>query len=291
MKDFQDKVAAITGAGSGIGRALALELARRGCALALSDIDQTGLLETLRLVQSAGQTDASTAVVDVADRAAVFEWAGECRARHGKVNLLFNNAGVALNSMAESTLPEDFDWLMGINFWGVVNGCHAFLLHLRASGDAHVINMSSVFGLMAMPTQSAYNASKFAVRGFTEALRMELELASVPVGVTCVHPGGVATNIARAGRVDPAMDAIMGMDAAQQRERAHRMIQGTTPEAAARKILSGVEHNARRVLVGPDARVVDWMTRLLGSAYQVLVLRQVRRIREADLLAAKGKAA
>ena len=291
MKDFKHKVAAITGAGSGIGRALALELTGRGCALALSDIDNDGLLETLRLVQAGGGTDTSTALVDVSDRNAVFEWAGECRARHGKVNLLFNNAGVALNSMAESTRPEDFEWLMGVNFWGVVNGCQAFVPHLRASGAGHVVNISSVFGLMAMPTQSAYNASKFAVRGFTEALRMELELAGAPVGVTCVHPGGVATNIARAGRVDPAMAAIMGMDAARQRERAHRMIQGTSPGTAARQILAGVERNARRVLVGPDARVVDWMTRLLGSAYQVLVLRQVRKMRAADLLAAKGKAA
>jgi NAD(P)-dependent dehydrogenase (short-subunit alcohol dehydrogenase family) len=282
MKDFRDKVAAVTGAGSGIGRALALELAARGCALALSDIDQPGLLETLRLARAAGAADASASHVDVADRDAVFGWAGECRVRHGKVNLLFNNAGVALNAMAESTRPEDFAWLMGINFWGVVNGCQAFLPHLRASGDGHVVNISSVFGLMAMPTQS--------VRGFTEALRMELELGGVPVGVTCVHPGGVATNIARAGRVDPAMAAIMGMDADQQRERGNRMIQRTTPQEAARQILSGVERNARRVLVGPDARVVDWMTRLLGSAYQVMVLRQVRRIRDADLLAAKGNA-
>jgi NAD(P)-dependent dehydrogenase (short-subunit alcohol dehydrogenase family) len=290
MKNFQGKVAAITGAGSGIGRALAIDLARRGCALALADIDTQGLAQTQSLAQAQG-VRVTAATVDVAQRQAMFDWAAQCRAEHGKVNLVFNNAGVALTAFAESTTPADFDWLMGINFWGVVHGTQAFMPHLRASGEGHVINVSSLFGIMAMPTQAAYNASKFAVRGFTEALRMELELEGAPVSATCVHPGGIATHIALAGRVDPAIVHVSGMDAQAHRERGHKMIQVTTPESAARQILTGVERNARRVLVGPDAKWMDFWTRLLGSSYQPLVLRRVRKIRAAERPLADGKTA
>jgi short-subunit dehydrogenase len=181
--------------------------------------------------------------------------------------------------MADSTHPADFEWLMGINFWGVVHGTQAFLPHLRASGDGHVINISSLFGLMAMPTQSAYNASKFAVRGYTEALRMELELAGDAVSATCVHPGGVGTNIAMAARIDDAVLRGSGMDAQQHRERASKMIQVTTPDSAAEQILRGIERNARRVLVGPDAWQMDFFTRLLGAGYQQLVLKRFRKMR------------
>jgi len=278
MKSFQGKVAAITGAGSGIGRALAIELARRGCALALADLDALRLAETQALAQADG-VRVTTSALDVANRQAVFDWAERCRTEHGKVNLIFNNAGVALTSFAETTAQADFEWLMGINFWGVVHGTQAFMPHLRASGEGHVINISSLFGIMAMPTQSAYNASKFAVRGFTEALRMELELAEAPVSATCVHPGGIATNIAMAGRIDPAIERVSGMDAQAHRKRAHKMIQVTTPQSAARQILTGVERNARRVVVGPDAKLMDLWTRIFGSWYQPLVLRGVRKLR------------
>ncbi len=277
MKDFKDKVAAITGAGSGIGRAIALELAQRGCALALSDIDGDRVAATAQGARALGAR-VTTAALDVSDRAAMFAWAAQCRADHGKVNLVFNNAGVALSSPAEATQLADFEWLMGINFWGVIHGTQAFVPHLRASGEGHVVNISSIFGIIGMPTQSAYNAAKFAVRGFTEALRMELDLEGGAVSATCVHPGGVGTNIALAGRIDPAMERISGMDAQTQRERANRMIQVTTPESAALQIIAGVERNARRVLVGPDARLLDFWTRLLGSAYQRLVLRKVRQV-------------
>jgi short-subunit dehydrogenase len=290
MKNFRGKMAAITGAGSGIGRALAIELARRGCALALADLDAQCLAETQTLAQAEGAR-VTTATLDVADRQAMFDWAGRCRAEHGKINLIFNNAGVALTSFAEATTQADFEWLMGINFWGVVHGTQAFMPHLRASGEGHVINISSLFGIMAMPTQSAYNASKFAVRGFTEALRMELDLAGTPVSATCVHPGGVATNIVMAGRIDPAVERVSGVAAQAQRERAHKMIQVTTPQAAARQILAGVERNARRVVVGPDAKLMDFWTRLLGSWYQPLVLRDVRRRRAKDGALADSRAA
>jgi NAD(P)-dependent dehydrogenase (short-subunit alcohol dehydrogenase family) len=278
MKITSGMVAAITGAGSGMGRELALLLARRGCELALADVDQVKLAETAQLLQPLG-VKVTTTVLDVSDRALVFRWADDCRSKHGKVNLLFNNAGVALSSIAESTQPQDFEWLMGINFWGVVHGTQAFMPLLRASGAGHVTNISSVFGLLAMPTQSAYNASKFAVRGFTEALRMELELEGAPVSASCVHPGGIGTNIARAGRVDPAIEGLTGETAQQQRERAHQMIQVTTAPEAAAQIVAGVERNARRILVGPDARRVEFITRFFGAAYQLLIMKQVRKMR------------
>jgi short-subunit dehydrogenase len=289
MKIKPGMVAAITGAGSGIGRALALELARRGCSLALADIDGTRLEQTAQQAQALSAPVTST-VLDVSDRAAVFFWADNTVAALGGVNMIFNNAGVALTAMAEATQPTDFEWLMGINFWGVVNGTQAFLPRLRATGEGHVVNISSLFGLMAMPTQGAYNASKFAVRGFTEALRMELELEGGQVSATCVHPGGVATNIALAGRIDDGFVRRTGVEAQAHRERANQMLQVTTPEAAAAQIIAGIERNAARVLVGSDARRMDWWIRLLGAGYQQLVLKRVRKLR-AQALAQRREAA
>ena len=202
MKDFNGKVAAITGAASGIGRALALELAGRGAELALSDIDVDGLAETqAQVAKRAPSAKVTTTRLDVADRDAVFAWAGQVVADHGKVNVIVNNAGVALGATVEQMKITDFEWLMGINFWGVVHGTQAFLPHLKATGDGHVVNVSSVFGLIGIPSQSAYNAAKFGVRGFTEALRMELDIAGEGVSATCVHPGGIKTNIAKNARM------------------------------------------------------------------------------------------
>jgi len=169
---------------------------------------------------------------------------------------------------------------MGINFWGVVHGTQAFLPYLRASGDVHVINTSSLFGIIAMPTQGAYNASKFAVRGYTEALRMELEMEGVSVSATCVHPGGVATNIATASRIDDSIQLLTGQDAHAHRRHANRLINATKPDDAARRILAGVQRNARRVLIGSDARRVDFIPRLMGSAYQIHVLRFHRKLQD-----------
>lgn len=277
MKGFKGKVAALTGAGSGMGRSLAIELARRGCELALSDINEIGLVETMHACVAYG-VRVTTQRLDVADRAAVFAWAAQAAETHGRINLIFNNAGVALAVPAETAKIEDFEWIMGINFWGVVHGTQAFLPYLRASGDGHVINTSSLFGLIAMPTQSTYNASKFAVRGYTEALRMELEIEGAPVSATCVHPGGVATNIATASRVDDSIKALTGQDADAHRRQANRLINGTQPDDAARQILAGVERNARRVLIGQDAKRVDLIARLLGSGYQRYVLRFHRKM-------------
>lgn len=277
MQDFKNKVAAITGAASGMGRTLAVELARRGCHLALSDVNEADLAKTAELAAKHG-VKVTIAKLDVARRDAVFAWADQVAREHGKVNLVFNNAGVALSAPSDSVSITDFEWIMGINFWGVIHGTQAFMPHLKASGEGHVINTSSLFGLMAVPTQGTYNASKFAVRGYTEALRMELEMQGACVSATCVHPGGIATNIAMAGKIDPAMEKLTGVNAEAQKRRANKLINVTTAESAALQILAGVEKNARRVLVGPDAKRLDKMVRLLGSWYQHLVMRQLKRM-------------
>ena len=267
MKNFKGKVAAITGAASGMGRTLALELARRGCHLALSDVNEAGLTETAALVARLG-VKVTTQRLDVSDRLAMNAWAEQVVREHGKVNLIFNNAGVALGATLDSVRPEDFEWIMGINFWGVVWGTQAFLPYLKQSGEGHIVNTSSLFGLLSLPTQGTYNASKFAVRGFTESLRQELDLDRCGVSATCVHPGGIRTNIAMAARIDPAMQKRTGSDPEQARKRFDKLLNTTTAESAAQQILRAVEKNKRRVLVGPDARFLDKVVRLFGSWYQ-----------------------
>jgi butyryl-CoA dehydrogenase len=274
MKSFSGKVAAITGAGSGIGRALAQDLARRGAHLALSDIDDVGLAETVALCEGHG-VKVTSQRVDVADRDAVYAWADQVVADHGKVNLIFNNAGVALGAAIEAMSYEDFEWLMGINFWGVVHGTKAFLPHLKLAGEGHIVNMSSVFGLMSIPSQSAYNAAKFGVRGFTDALRIELDVARSGVSCTTVHPGGIKTNIARNARMDPSV-ASFGGDTDRARNDFDKVAM-TSPEKAARQILAAVEKNRRRALIGPDAKVLDFISRLPAGVYQRVLVRGARR--------------
>jgi short-subunit dehydrogenase len=269
MKTFRGKVAAITGAGSGIGRALAEQLTAEGCELALSDVNEQGLAETVQRAKQRG-VRVTSARLDVRSREGVEAWAARVVTEHGRVNLLFNNAGVALSGTVKELAVEDYAWIMDINFWGVVYGTKAFLPHLEASGEGHVVNLSSVFGLTAQPLMSGYNASKYAVRGFTESLRQELELTGSRVSATCVHPGGIKTNIAQAARVSSSVAAVTGMDErAATREFERTFI--TTPERAAATILAAVRKNARRVLVGPDAHLYDLMVRAAPAAYQRVV--------------------
>jgi len=261
MTQVAGKVAVITGAGSGIGRALAYELARRGASLALSDVDGAGLAETVAHSRVIGAA-VHEAKLDVSDRQALLAYAEAVYDEYGRVNLVFNNAGIAFTGDVEQMSFEQIERVMDVDFWGVVNGTKAFLPYLIASGEGHVVNISSLFGLLAVPGQSAYNAAKFAVRGFTESLAMEMKVNNHPVRVTCVHPGGVKTAIARNG------GTVEGRDSAQLAEFFDSKLAKTTADSAARQILAGVSKNRVRTLVGLDAKFLDAAVRLVGPRYQ-----------------------
>lgn len=272
MKNLSNKVVVITGAGSGIGRALAVNLAGKGARLALSDVNEAGLGETVELAVKAGSPDVHTARLDVADKAAFAAYATEVAEHFGQVNVVINNAGVALAGDAVDLTYEDMEWIVGINFWGVVYGTKEFLPHLIASGDGHVVNLSSLFGLLAMPGQSAYNATKFAVRGFTEALREEMLIAGHKVGVTSVHPGGIKTAIARSARVSDKED--QAATAKLFDEKLARM----TPDRAAEIIVKGITKNQARVLVGLDAHALHNFQKFTGSRYEDIVAVLSKRV-------------
>ena len=278
MKSFDSKVAVITGAGSGIGRALALNLAGKGALLALSDVDDKGLAETVDLVQRAGAREVRSDHLDVADRGAFQVYAAAVAEQFGRVNLVINNAGVALSGDFEDLEYPDMDWIMGINFWGVAHGTKEFLPHLIASGDGHLVNLSSLFGLVSMPGQSMYNAAKYAVRGMSEAVREEMLVAGHPVGVTVVHPGGIKTAIARNARYSAKED---GAESARFFD---KKLARMTPERAAEIILKGVEDDKARVLVGIDAHAVHTLAKLLGSRYQDVVANRAKKLAPTKVL-------
>ena len=265
-------VAVITGAASGIGAALAVNLARRGMHLALVDLNAAGLDATAAQARTAGVT-VSTHAMDVADHAAVAALPAAVLATHGHVTALVNNAGVAIGGMFEQVDAEDFDWLMDINFGATVRLTRAFLPVLARESAAQLVNVSSIFGIIAPPAQTAYSASKFAVRGFSESLRHELEMAGSPVGVTLVHPGGVRTAISENARL------AKGLDAAQvQRERANwRSLLALAPEKAAGIIAVAIERREPRVLVGQDAKAAALVQRLFPVTYWKHVARDIAR--------------
>ena len=265
MTKFRNKVAVITGAASGIGRALALRLADEGARLAISDVNEVGLAETVALATRRGATEIHQAELDVADKKAFFAYADDVIEHFGEVHLVINNAGVALGATIKEMKLEDLEWLMGINFWGVVYGTKAFLPHLERAEWGHIVNISSVFGIIAVPTQGAYNAAKFAVRGFTEALRQELEIDGSAVSATSVHPGGIRTNIARNARQTES--GLMGRTADQAADQFDKVAR-TTADEAARVILEGVRKNKRRVLIGADAHIIDAAQRTFPTLYQ-----------------------
>ncbi len=279
MNKYNNCVAVVTGAGSGIGRALALQLNQAGAHLAISDINFKNLQETVAMLnQDAGGVFST--VLDVANQTAVFDHAQEVMNHYGRVNLVINNAGVALASGNFWETPlEDFKWLMDINFYGVVFGTKAFLPLLQQSDWGHIVNISSLFGLVSVPEQSAYNSSKFAVRGFTEALRQELELADSNVSCTSVHPGGIKTNIARAAKVSQGHrfnDEAEKDTAANDFDKLAR----TTPESAAQQILDAVQKNKKRLLIGNDAKLLDKIQRLLPTRYGNIMQGLVDRMRK-----------
>ena len=270
MADFAQKVAVVTGAGSGIGQALALELARRGAKLAISDIDAKGLAHTEHLIRSMG-APVKADRLDVTEREAVEAYADEVNEHFGVVNQIYNIAGIAFMGDVEVTEFKNLERVMDIDFWGVVNGTKAFLPHLIASGDGHVVNMSSMYGLFAVQGQAAYNSAKFAVRGFTEALRQEMVVARHPVKVTCVHPGYIKTPLiqnatAAAGLNINALDVIF------------QKVAITSPQRTAKIILNAVAKNKARVLPGADAKLFDFIVRLTGSGYMRLFVPMNRRL-------------
>lgn len=272
MRTLDGKVVVITGAGSGIGRALALNAAAKGAILALSDVDEVGLLETVEHARTQTAREIRTDKLDVRDRDEMASYAASVKDQFGRVNVVINNAGVALHGDFEEMSHEQFEWIMDINFWGVVNGTKEFLPHLIESGDGHVVNISSLFGLMGMPGQSAYNSSKFAVRGFSEALRLEMLIAKHPVKISCVHPGGIKTAIARNARTTESHDA------ATIAELFDKKLAKTTAERAAQVIIDGVLAGKPRIVVGMDAKFLDIWVRLVGSRYQGVLARIAARV-------------
>lgn len=270
MAFLEGGVAVVTGAASGIGRALARQLSAAGSALAIADIDAQGLAETAASLIGKGKV--STHILDVADEAAVRAFAEDVIARHGRVTLLINNAGVALIGTFEEISLDDLRWLMGINFWGAVYGVKYFLPTLKQQPRAHIVNLSSVFGMIAPVGQAAYSASKFAVRGFTEAIRHELEGTSVCV--SCVHPGGIQTPIAKRARLGANAPEIKGKEAGQVFEK----LAITSPEDAAARILKGVERREPRILIGRDARQIDLVQRLRPATYWKIMAKRRQKI-------------
>jgi short-subunit dehydrogenase len=269
MPFLANGVAVVTGAGSGIGRALARQLAVASSALALADIDGAGLEQTAASLSERG-VQLTTHIVDVSDESAMRALAEEVMTRHGRATLLINNAGVALHGRFEEISLADLRWLMGINFWGVVYGVKYFLPILKKEPRAHIVNISSVFGIVAPAGQSAYSASKFAVRGFTEALRHELEGTSV--FVSCVHPGGIRTPIARRARLGANTPPTSRDESVARFDR----LTSTMPDVAATRILEGVESREPRILIGRDARQIDLLQRLRPATYWKTLARRVQ---------------
>ena len=265
MKNFNNKVAAITGAGSGMGQQLAILLAKAGCHLSLSDVNEQGLAETVELLKPYS-VRVTSQKVNVADREQVKAWAADTMHSHGSVNMIFNNAGVALAATVEGASYQDLEWIMGINYWGVVYGTKEFLPYLKQSGEGHIINTSSLFGLTAQPTQSAYNSTKFAVRGFTESLRQELDLENCGVSALCVHPGGIRTNIANAARMSDSVRAL-GMNPEKSAKAFNKLLRMPAQEAA-EQILAAILKDKRRLLIGNDAKTLDIIQRILPTGYQ-----------------------
>ena len=266
MTAIRGAAAAVTGAASGIGRALAIELAARGCDLALADRDEAGLQAVAAEIGKAGAPLRKVTIhrVDVSEPAQITGFAQTAVQNHPGLNIVINNAGVALMGTFDEIDQAQMDWLMNINFWGVVHTTRAFLPHLSRQREAHIVNLSSVFGIVAPPGQTAYAAAKFAVRGFSESLRHELQMAESPVKLSVVHPGGVATNIARTSRAGTGRtDNTRRTEAIERFDAVAR----TTPAAAAQRIIAGIEANQPRILIGADARLLDLVQRLRPATY------------------------
>jgi short-subunit dehydrogenase len=275
MTAIRGAAAAITGAASGIGRALALEFAARGCDLALADRDEAGLQTLAAEIAKNRSQKVTLHRVDVGEPPQIEAFAQAAVAEHAALNIVVNNAGVALLGQFNEIDQAQMDWLMNINFWGVVHSTRAFLPHLARQREAHIVNVSSIFGIVAPPGQAAYAAAKFAVRGFSESLRHELQMAASPVRLSVVHPGGVATNIVRNSRTGVGMT-----DNARRAQSIERFDNAakTTPAAAALRIIAGIENNAPRILIGNDARFMDLLQRFRPGTYWAVLARRLEKM-------------
>jgi short-subunit dehydrogenase len=284
MTAIRGSAAAVTGAASGIGRALALELAAGGCDLALADRDEAGLQAVAGEIAKASQRKVTVHRLDVSEPGQIAAFAEAATAAHPALNIVINNAGVALLGQFAEIDQAQMEWLFNINFWGVVHGTRAFLPHLARQREAHIVNVSSIFGIVAPPGQSAYCAAKFAVRGFSESLRHELAVANSPVKLSVVHPGGVATNIARNSRTGSGVT-----DNARRVQSIERFdtLAKTTPAAAAQRIIAGIENNQPRILIGNDARFMDLLQRFRPGTYWKVMQRQIEKA--TAKMAASGK--
>jgi short-subunit dehydrogenase len=278
MTAIRGSAAAVTGAASGIGRALALELAARGCDLALADRDEAGLHATAAEIGRAGSQKVTAHRVDVGEPQQIADFAEAATLAHPGLNIVVNNAGVALLGQFNEIDQAQMDWLMDINFWGVVHSTRAFLPHLARQREAHIVNLSSIFGIIAPPGQTAYAAAKFAVRGFSESLRHELQMAASPVRLSVVHPGGVATNIVRNSRAGTGVT-----DNARRAQTIERFdaVARTTPAAAALRIITGIEKNRPRILIGNDARFMDLLQRFRPGTYWAVLARRIAKAAKA----------
>lgn len=274
MTTIRGSAAAVTGAASGIGRALALELAARGCDLALADRDEAGLHATAAEIGRACSQKVTAHRVDVGEPQQIADFAEAATLAHPGLNIVVNNAGVALLGQFNEIDQAQMDWLMDINFWGVVHSTRAFLPHLARQREAHIVNLSSIFGIIAPPGQTAYAAAKFAVRGFSESLRHELQMAASPVRLSVVHPGGVATNIVRNSRAGTGVT-----DNARRAQTIERFdaVARTTPAAAALRIITGIEKNQPRILIGNDARFMDLLQRFRPGTYWAVLARRIEK--------------
>jgi short-subunit dehydrogenase len=278
MTVLHGSATAVTGAASGIGRALAIELAARGADLALADRDEAGLQSVASEIATAHRVKVTTHRIDMGAPAEISAFAQAATSAHPALNILVNNAGVALLGRFDEIDQAQMDWLMNINFWGVVHATRAFLPHLATRREAHIVNLSSIFGIVAPPGQTAYAAAKFAVRGFSESLRHELQMAGSPVRLSVVHPGGVATNIVRNSQSGSGVT-----DNARRAESIERFdrIAKTAPKDAALRIIKGIEKNQPRILIGNDARMMDILQRLRPGTYWNVMARQLAKAAKA----------
>ena len=277
MTKISGAAAAITGAANGIGRALALELAARGCDVALADRDEAGLKTVAAEIKSTYSRNVSVHRTDVAEPAQIEAFAQAAAQQHPGLNIVINNAGVALFGQFHEISQAQIEWLMAINFWGVVHGTRAFMPHLERQREAHIVNVSSIFGIISPPGNSAYTAAKFAVRGFSESLRHELEMNKSAVRLSVVHPGGIATQIAR--------NAAVGAQMTDNKRRAESIdrfekIAKTPPASAAKRIIEGIEKNEKRILIGNDARMMDIIQRLMPVRYWSFLARKLAKAPE-----------